>query len=149
MNMKLLGIGLLTLAVVFVGLIVFLIRERAGQTTTGREVTPTPSTSSGQTQMEEPQMINGTKVEIVATEFRFSPVEIRGVKGGEIEIVFKNNGEMSHDLVFEEAGFKTKLLSPGQTETIKVKFNEIGFYTFYCSVPGHKEAGMEGVLIVE
>ncbi|MGM7702825.1 cupredoxin domain-containing protein [Pseudalkalibacillus sp. Hm43] len=38
---------------------------------------------------------------------------------------------------------------PGQTVSIKFIPKETGEFEFYCSVPGHKEAGMKGTIIVE
>ncbi len=39
--------------------------------------------------------------------------------------------------------------NPGQTVSIKFIPKETGEFEFYCSVPGHKEAGMKGTIIVE
>lgn len=36
----------------------------------------------------------------------------------------------------------------GRTATGSVTF-ELGTYTFYCAIPGHRQAGMEGTLTVE
>ncbi|WP_349408558.1 cupredoxin domain-containing protein [Pseudalkalibacillus sp. SCS-8] len=39
--------------------------------------------------------------------------------------------------------------NPGDTVSIKFIPKETGTFEFYCSVPGHKEAGMKGTIIVE
>jgi len=39
-------------------------------------------------------------------------------------------------------------VEPSETATITFIPHEVGEYEFYCSVPGHKEAGMSGTLTV-
>ena len=38
-----------------------------------------------------------------------------------------------------------------QGTSMKMKLNELeaGEYEYYCAIPGHKEGGMRGILIVE
>ena len=72
-------------------------------------------------------------------------------KAGEVTIDFKNPQGLSHDVAIEdpkgETVAKTDVIGEGETST---KANlKPGEYTFYCSVPGHREAGMEGALTVE
>jgi plastocyanin len=70
---------------------------------------------------------------------------------GEVTIDFKNPQGLTHDVVIEDESGEdvgaTELIGEGETsETVNLK---PGRYTFYCSVPGHREAGMEGTLTVE
>jgi len=71
-------------------------------------------------------------------------------KAGKVTIDFDNPSAIPHNVVIEEngkelAGFEP--ISEGEkTETAELK---AGTYTFYCSVPGHREAGMEGTLTVK
>lgn len=65
---------------------------------------------------------------------------------GELEIVMPNESQVPHDLVIDDKG-KTPVVV-GETGSFTATF-EPGEYTYYCSVPGHRQAGMEGVLTVE
>jgi plastocyanin len=71
-------------------------------------------------------------------------------KAGKVTIDFDNPSAIPHNVVIEEngkelAGFEP--ISEGEeSETAELK---AGTYTFYCSVPGHREAGMEGTLTVD
>lgn len=59
-----------------------------------------------------------------------------------------NNGEAPHNVTIEELGDSPVVeADPGATATGEVEL-EPGSYTYYCSVPGHREAGMEGSLDV-
>ena len=72
-------------------------------------------------------------------------------EAGEVTVDFKNPQSLSHDVAIEdskgETVGKTEVIGEGETsESVNLK---AGKYTFYCSVPGHREAGMEGTLTVE
>jgi plastocyanin len=72
-------------------------------------------------------------------------------KAGNDTIEFDNPSSTGHDVVIEdESGnevAKTDVITDSTaTTTADLK---PGTYTFYCSVPGHREAGMEGTLTVK
>jgi plastocyanin len=72
-------------------------------------------------------------------------------KAGKVTIDFNNPQGLTHDVAIEDSGGetvgKTDLIASEETSTsVNLK---PGKYTFYCSVPGHREAGMEGTLTVE
>jgi plastocyanin len=73
------------------------------------------------------------------------------VKAGKVTVDFTNPQPISHDVAIEDSGGKTiaqtEVIGEGTDSTVaNLKSGE---YTFYCSVPGHREAGMEGTLTVK
>lgn len=59
-----------------------------------------------------------------------------------------NDGATRHTVTIEELGDRDVVEADGgQTATGDVEL-DAGSYTYYCSVPGHREAGMEGTLDV-
>lgn len=90
-----------------------------------------------------------TEISIVGTEFSFNPANISVKAGEKVKITFKNNGQAPHDLVFEGLGIGTKIIGGGQVDVVEFTAPSSGTYTFFCSVPGHRELGMEGTLKVE
>lgn len=72
-------------------------------------------------------------------------------KAGAVTIDFKNPQSLPHDVKIEGSGGEelggTEEISESSTSaTVNLK---PGTYHFYCSVPGHREAGMEGTLTVK
>jgi plastocyanin len=70
---------------------------------------------------------------------------------GKDTLDFTNDSSTPHDVVIEddsgsEVG-KTDIIQ-GSSATADVDLKP-GTYTFFCSVPGHREAGMEGTLTVK
>jgi plastocyanin len=69
---------------------------------------------------------------------------------GEVTIDFSDHSPLPHNLTI--ASTNGKLL--GATPTFDGGFRRLtlnlgpGTYAFYCSVPGHRAAGMQGVLVV-
>ena len=70
---------------------------------------------------------------------------------GEATIDFKNPQGLSHDVAIEDSSGETVAQTEviGEGETLAKANLKPGKYTFYCSVPGHREAGMEGTLTVK
>ena len=85
------------------------------------------------------------KLTVKATEFKFALSKPKVAVGTTVFAV-RNNGSIIHDFVIN--GKKTRTLQPGQQQTLKVVFRKPGRYVFYCSVPGHRSAGMKGLLTV-
>ncbi len=70
-------------------------------------------------------------------------------KPGTVTIQFTNRSTVEHNATLAQSG--TVLAATpsftGATKAITVTLKP-GTYTFYCSVPGHRQAGMEGTLTV-
>jgi plastocyanin len=71
-------------------------------------------------------------------------------KAGAVTINFANPASLSHDVKVEDSSGTelggTDLVAQGDaTATVDL---QPGSFTFFCSVPGHREAGMEGTLTV-
>lgn len=68
---------------------------------------------------------------------------------GEITVELTCESGINHDFTIEgEAGDEPVTeCNPGGTGTGTVSL-DAGTYTFYCTVPGHRDAGMEGTLTV-
>jgi uncharacterized cupredoxin-like copper-binding protein len=66
------------------------------------------------------------------------------LKAGKYTFEVKNDGQVPHDLVVKGAGVQeaTSLLSPGKSGSLTVELKP-GSYDFFCSVPGHKQLGMD------
>lgn len=80
------------------------------------------------------------------SEFRFT-LSKHSVPVGTVRFVVTNKGKLAHD--FEIAGKKTRLLAPGRSQTIAVKFRTARRYRYMCTVAGHVAAGMKGTLQVK
>ena len=69
---------------------------------------------------------------------------------GQLEIDSKNDASIPHDIALEGNGVNEKGETVQGGGVSKVSVNlKAGSYTFYCSVPGHREGGMEGKLTVK
>jgi plastocyanin len=71
-------------------------------------------------------------------------------KPGKVTIDFTNPSALEHDVAIEENGKEiagSELIAEGKT-SVSAELAP-GTYTFYCTVPGHREAGMEGQLVVK
>ncbi len=72
-------------------------------------------------------------------------------KAGKDTINFTNDSPVPHDVKIEaEDGQEiggTEVISEG-SDSAEVEL-EPGTYTYYCSIPGHRQAGMEGTLTVK
>jgi plastocyanin len=78
-------------------------------------------------------------------EFRFTLSKKTAPSG---VVIFKvtNKGALPHD--FKIAGRKTRLISPGQSNTLRVSILKKGNYPYLCTVTGHAAAGMKGTFKV-
>lgn len=72
-------------------------------------------------------------------------------KAGKATIDFKNPQSLPHDVAIEDSSGKTiaKTEEVTQGESSATATLKPGTYHFYCTVPGHREAGMEGTLVVK
>jgi plastocyanin len=72
-------------------------------------------------------------------------------KAGKVTVEFKNPQALTHDVAIEDSSGKevgaTELIADG-SDTTSVDLKP-GTYTYFCTVPGHREAGMEGTLTVK
>ena len=130
-------------------------------TTAPAETAPAPSTTPASTQ---PTATTGTpappsspaaKAQKIALEadsggqLAYSQSTLKA-KAGTVTIEFMNTSPVEHNVTVEQGNKNVLGATPtfvGGKRSLTLKLSP-GTYTFFCSVPGHRQAGMEGKLIV-
>jgi nitrite reductase (NO-forming) len=103
--------------------------------TTTAATTTAPAATTAAKPSAKPQTIQVTEKEFKIT---LAPAALHA---GPVTFQIKNTGAIPHDLAIV-GGPKSKLISPGGTGTLTATL-KAGPIELYCTVPGHKQAGMD------
>lgn len=98
----------------------------------------------------------------------FMPSKVEVKKGEQVKFMLRNNGELDHEFILAttadnlkhgEAMKKNpdmehddpngKRLAPKKTNELVWKFTKPGEFEYGCLIPGHREAGMVGTIVVK
>jgi plastocyanin len=103
-------------------------------------------------QSDKPAVADGGVLDIPtdpsgALAYQFASAE---APAGEIEVDSQNDSSVGHNIAIEGAGVNEEgdVVQGGDTSSVTVNLKP-GEYKFLCTVPGHAEGGMEGVLTVK
>jgi uncharacterized cupredoxin-like copper-binding protein len=138
-----LGWFVLATLVLFVGMlsaVVIFGREPAEKAAAENE----PTSSSPSTSAAGGGGGAGQTVQVSEKEFKIT-LPSTTLKPGSYTFDLSNDGKIPHDLTIDGPGVSkahTPVINGGQHATLKVKL-AAGEYDFYCSVPGHKQLGMD------
>jgi plastocyanin len=80
--------------------------------------------------------------------FQFDPTALTASVGQTVNVTLDNTGVLEHNFVIDELNVRLGPIQGGQTSNGSFTPDAAGSYTYYCDVPGHREAGMEGTLTV-
>ncbi|CAI8879947.1 cupredoxin domain-containing protein [Methylocaldum szegediense] len=89
------------------------------------------------------------ELRIVATEFKYEPNVLEVPAGVPVSLLIDNSrAATEHGLTLVEFGVRLEVRA-GEVARKTVVFDRSGEYEFICDLPGHKEAGMKGKLLVK
>ena len=94
-----------------------------------------------------PQALTGLPV-ITSPGFTFNQPEIKAKAGETIAFRFDNTHNAPHSFDIDALHVHVPA-APGEQRLVRFTPTKPGTYTFYCAIPGHREMGMEGRLVVE
>jgi plastocyanin len=128
-----------------------------GDDTTSDTTAETPTTQEENGGEKEKEAEGGT-AGAATVDFEADPsgalaytTDAATAKAGNVTVNFTNSSPVPHDVRIEGSDGEdvggTEVLAEGN-ESAKVDLKP-GEYTFYCSVPGHRQGGMEGTLTVK
>jgi FtsP/CotA-like multicopper oxidase with cupredoxin domain len=92
---------------------------------------------------------NGGTVEVTLQEFSISPSRIDVAAGEPTTVKVMNHGQVPHSFAVDLGGrmIETSLISAGQSATLELPALDAGSYSGWCTVAGHKEAGMTATVV--
>lgn len=116
------------------------------------EAAPAEAAPPAEESSPAPEAEGGATLEISADEGGQLAYDVDSLEAeaGTVEIVMGNPSSVPHNVAIDGNGVdeKGEVVTEGGTSTATADL-EPGEYSFYCSVPGHRQAGMEGTLTVE
>ncbi len=91
-------------------------------------------------------------VRVVANDFTFEPRELSLRAGQPTRIEFRNKGAVEHALIVKTLDGAADAIHlharAGEVDAATVRLDEPGRYAILCTIPGHREVGMVGELVV-
>jgi uncharacterized cupredoxin-like copper-binding protein len=114
----------------------------------------------------------GRVIQVVMKEtdsgMAFAPNRLVFRQGEQVQFVLRNGGELEHELVIgtveanrehaeamaahpdmEHEDPNAKRLGPKTSGVLRWQFTQAGTFEYACLIPGHREAGMVGTVVVE
>jgi len=89
------------------------------------------------------------EVPVAAEGLAYAVTEVTAAPGT-ITLTSVNDQSVPHNIAIDEPTQQIgEIVQDGATSEITITIEEPGEYEYYCSVPGHREAGMVGKLIVQ
>jgi plastocyanin len=132
-----------------------LVLAACGSSNSNTSSSTTTNTSTGATKASSTTKAAGPVQHLTleanpAGELKYNKTTLTA-KAGPATLTLTNNSPISHNVTLENsAGAKVAATTTfdGGSHTIPLNL-KAGTYKFFCSVPGHRMAGMEGTLTVE
>ena len=146
-GLRVLLVACLLLFVGMMSAVIVLARESSEAEAKGNETTTEAATTAATTTTATTTRA-ATSVPVSETEFKITLPKTT-LAAGSYSFEVANDGKIEHDLVIQGNGVdeKTPTIEPGKSATLKVDLKP-GSYDVYCSIPGHKQAGMDVKLTV-
>lgn len=117
----------------------------------------TPTTSSASTSTPAPASEGseggGSSLKLAANPEGQLAYDTKSLsaKAGKVSVDFTNSSSLPHNVTIESSGGEQVGATPtfsGGSKSVSVNLKP-GTYKFFCSVPGHRQAGMEGTLTIK
>src|SRR5215207_7498365 len=99
---------------------------------------PTSEEGGGQTA--------ATEVDLKLVDVAFDPKDFTIAANTDVVIHLENVGQLPHNFTVEALGISEDLAA-GESKDVTINTGP-GELDYYCDVPGHRQAGMEGVITV-
>ena len=148
-----LRVFLVTCVLLFVGMMsamIFIARETSEAEAKGNEPTTEATATEATTTQSTTTVTTKVLSDVTATETEFKiALPSSTIAAGSYSFDVKNDGKIEHDFVIKGNGVdeKTPTIGAGESATLDVDLKP-GTYDVYCSIPGHKQAGMDVKLTV-
>ena len=124
------------------------------ETTTAADTAVETTAETDATETDEATTGEASTLEIAADPdgaLAFTETELT-IPAGNVTVEFTNDSAVPHDVAFKDPDGndlgKTEIITES-SETLELSDLTPGEYQYWCTVPGHMEAGMEGTLTVE
>ena len=95
---------------------------------------------------DDASVATSAPVAVTVSEFKINPGTIEVPQGGTIEV--SNAGSMAHNIQVVKTDAATPDIPAGSSAALDVSKLAPGTYEVFCAVPGHKDSGMTGKLVV-
>ncbi|MGC4107681.1 MAG: ScyD/ScyE family protein [Thermomicrobiales bacterium] len=89
-----------------------------------------------------------TDVTIDMVDLKFEPAAVTIPADTDVTVHLVNKGALPHDFVIDDLGVNSGIVPSDGKATVKINA-AAGTYTYYCSQPGHRTAGMVGTLTIK
>jgi manganese oxidase len=87
------------------------------------------------------------QIHLTVKEWSFQPNQLQLPVGRPVTLVLDNTGQLDHDVSIPSLGIQLKAAA-GKSASQTVTATDEGTFDYLCSLPGHKEAGMKGQVVV-